>query len=613
MCFKTGFNPIEWDLSDIKPIPKKEKDPRDPLQNRCITLMCCVAKVYSKILNSRLQKYLSSNNLLVEEQNGFRASRSCIDHLFVLCTVLRNRKLSGQQTFLSFIDFKKAFESVDRNLLLYKLSQFGIIGNMYQAISSLYSNPRSRVILNDYETEYFNCPIGVKQGDCLSPTLFAIFINDLASEVKSSNIGLKLNDELFLNILMYADDIVLLAEKEEDLQALLFMVENWCKKWRLEVNLSKTNIMHVRPQRKFQSRFVFLFNNHPVDYCHSYKYLGANINEHLDYEQTAEAQAEAAGRALGSVITKMIKNGGFPYSVYSMLYDVCVTSIADYGGEVIGYNQYRAAEQLHLRAIRAFLGLPKNTTSCAVLSEFDWLLPKYRGQVRMIRQYHRMLKMENNRLTKQVFQWDKTLNDSNLVNSWGSELKSICYENDFNHIYDQAALFPLKLTIISLKEKFKNCQRSYLRAECESKPKLRTFNLFKSFDCVPAYISKPLSFLQRKFIGKLRTGSLALRIELGRFSRPRLPEHERVCLVCTSNDNSENLVNHEVEDEFHFIFSCNRYDAIRTQWISKLTLPENFYNFEKSEKFKFVLNEPDNVKLTAQFIIDAYQIRSKAI
>ena len=62
------------------------------------------------------------------------------------------------------------------------------------------------------------------------------------------------------------------------------------------------------------------------------------------YEQTAEAKAEAAGRALGSVITKMIKNGGFPYSVYSMLYDVCVTSIADYGGEVVGYNQYRAAE-----------------------------------------------------------------------------------------------------------------------------------------------------------------------------------------------------------------------------------------------------------------------------
>ena len=94
-----------------------------------------------------------------------------------MCTVLRNRKLLGKDTFLCFIDYKKAFDSVDRNLLLYKLSNIGVHGNMYKAISSLYSNPRSRVILNDYETEYFDCPIGVKQGDCLSPTLFAIFIN----------------------------------------------------------------------------------------------------------------------------------------------------------------------------------------------------------------------------------------------------------------------------------------------------------------------------------------------------------------------------------------------------------------------------------------------------
>ena len=168
LCFKSGFSPADWDYSDIIPIPKKDKDQRDPLQNRCITIMCCVAKVYSKILNTRIQKYLESNNILVEEQNGFRACRSCIDHLFVLCTVLRNRKLSGKETFLCYIDYKKAFDSVERNLLLYKLSQVGINGNMYQAISALYSNPKARVILNDYETEYFECPIGVKQGDCQS-------------------------------------------------------------------------------------------------------------------------------------------------------------------------------------------------------------------------------------------------------------------------------------------------------------------------------------------------------------------------------------------------------------------------------------------------------------
>ena len=69
-------------------------------------------------------------------------------------------------------------------MLLYKLAKMGINGRMYSAIASMYSNPRSRVILNDYETDYFDCPIGVKQGDNLSTTLIALFISDLASEIK---------------------------------------------------------------------------------------------------------------------------------------------------------------------------------------------------------------------------------------------------------------------------------------------------------------------------------------------------------------------------------------------------------------------------------------------
>ena len=98
----------------------------------------------------------------------------------------------GLHTFLTFIDFQKAFDSVDRDLLLFKLSKVGIFGRFYGAISAMYSNPRSRIILNDHETEYFECPIGVKQGDCISATLFATFINDLAKEIKQTGVGLNL-------------------------------------------------------------------------------------------------------------------------------------------------------------------------------------------------------------------------------------------------------------------------------------------------------------------------------------------------------------------------------------------------------------------------------------
>ena len=108
---------------------------------------------------------------------------------------------------------------------------------LYTAISSLYSNPKSRVILNDYETDYFDCPIGVKQGDCLSPTLFAIFINDLANEVKNCGVGVELNidsdenndETTLINILLYADDIELFASNEMDLQYLLNIVKYGAK------------------------------------------------------------------------------------------------------------------------------------------------------------------------------------------------------------------------------------------------------------------------------------------------------------------------------------------------------------------------------------------------
>ena len=132
--------------------------------------------------------------------------------------------------------------------------------------------------------------------------------------IKDSNIGVKIDlvgidgldvNYLILNILLYADDIVLITENEEDMQSLLFIVQNWCQKWRLEVNLEKTNILHVRTKRKNQSRFTFLFNCQPVPYCQSYKYLGCNINEFLDYSFTVGNSANSANRALGALITHL--------------------------------------------------------------------------------------------------------------------------------------------------------------------------------------------------------------------------------------------------------------------------------------------------------------------
>ena len=113
---------------------------------------------------------------------------------------------------------------------MYKIiAQFGITGKLYKAIQSIYSFSEACVKLNQHKTDWFSVSAGVKQGDNLSPTLFNMYLNDLAIGIKNLGLGIDVNG-YNLSILLYADDIVLLSRNENDLQVMLDFVNDWCKK-----------------------------------------------------------------------------------------------------------------------------------------------------------------------------------------------------------------------------------------------------------------------------------------------------------------------------------------------------------------------------------------------
>ena len=318
------------------------------------------------------------------------------------------------------------------------------------------------------------------------------------------------------------------------------------------------------------------------------------------------AQCEAAGRALSAIISKMIKNGGFPYWVYTTLVDSCVNSIVDYTSAVTGFNHDEEALKIQLRAARAYLGIPRNGTKCAILSEIDWLLPCNRSKIEMIRFYNRLLKMDDNKLTKKVFNWDKDLNDRKVVDSWYNEVKTILSECSYQHIYEIGSVFPLKSTLKSIKQSLKIRQNECLKLECGNMPKLRIFNLFKNFEQTASYITKPLSFVQRRALANLRVGTFKIRAETQRYVRPKIPYDSRVCVAC---DNTNN----EVENEEHYIFNCNLYSGLRSCLYKQINKPENFNDLNLGCKLKVLLENGDNVKHTANFILNSFDIRSKKI
>ena len=263
LIFDASLIPTIWRKAVICPILKDiNTDKRIPLNYRGVSLLSCIGKLYSAFLNKRLTKFLNDNDLLADEQNGFRAERSCEDHVFVLNSIVKNNK----NVFSAFVDLKKCFDFIDRDMLLYKLLLHKIDGKMYKSIRNLYDSSSSCIRINNKLTTWFDCTTGVKQGDNLSPTLVSIFTNDIIHEINELDIGIDLGGTK-VSILMYADDIVLVSDTEAKLQTMLDLLDDWCNRWRVIINMNKSKCVHFRRGRAQRTEFNFKVGELSLEVC----------------------------------------------------------------------------------------------------------------------------------------------------------------------------------------------------------------------------------------------------------------------------------------------------------------------------------------------------------
>ena len=399
MCLDEGKAPDEWSKSIITPIHKQGKDKNEPLSYRGISLMSTIAKLFTSILNNRIKLYLETNHLLADEQNGFRTGRSCQEHIFVLNSIIRNRNNENKATFACFIDMAKAFDSVNHILLWDTMIKFGIQGKIHNIIRNMYSNIQACVSLDGHHTEWFRIHGGVRQGDNLAPTLFAMFINSLAENIKEKQNGVKLGD-VNLPILLYADDIVIMSETEEGLQEQLDNINEWTRKNRMLINMDKTKVIHFRKSRKPLTTKKFKIGGNTVEKCDSYKYLGLEITEKLNQEKPIEALTKSASKALGNLISKYRNAKGLHFETYCKLYNSTIIPILHYSAEVWGYKEHPQINRIHERAIRMYLGVTKKTPIPSLYCESGWKNTKTHRKIEMITFWVKMYNMDEHRITK---------------------------------------------------------------------------------------------------------------------------------------------------------------------------------------------------------------------
>ena len=247
VCLNEEVIPDMWRLAVIHPIPKIPGKVIDPMKYRGIALQCCIFKVLSSVINQRVTEHLEQSNYLSDEQNGFRKNRSCLHHVFNLMTIIRKECLQkGSSVFTAFIDFRKAFDFVQRDLMFWTMEYAGITGQILNLTKQMYTDTSNTIRINGLLSETFNSTNGVLQGNNYSPTIFITFINGLIQELKESGEGIQINDTTRLNSLAYADDMVLLATSKAGLQKLLDITNQWCRRWRVTINVDKTKVVHFR-------------------------------------------------------------------------------------------------------------------------------------------------------------------------------------------------------------------------------------------------------------------------------------------------------------------------------------------------------------------------------
>ena len=245
---------MHWNDQPLTSVYKGKGAESDLDFYRAIQVQCALAKLYHKILLARLDRFATSERLRAAGQAGFVGGRNAADHLFVLRHLIDRARLApvapGRQPrprlFAAFIDLKKAYDSVPRDMLVRLLAAVGIDGDMLHTICGMYWGVCARPKQGPALGEPFASTCGVRQGDPLSPLLFGLFIDRIEAwldrDAPSEGVPLPGLGRP-LRVLLYADDMVLLSDSAVGLQTLLNALHAFCEASHLEVNVPKSEIV----------------------------------------------------------------------------------------------------------------------------------------------------------------------------------------------------------------------------------------------------------------------------------------------------------------------------------------------------------------------------------
>ena len=290
--FDEGVFPEKNKIAKV--IPSHKKGPTNDVNNyRPISLLSVFSKIMEKLMVTRLNTYLEVHEVLYPNQYGFRSGYSTSPSLISITETIKKTIENKKFGCGVFIDLKKAFDTVNHDILLQKLEHYGIREEALSWFESYLTNRKQYVHLNGINSKTNKITCGVPQGSVLGPLLFLLYINDLP------NISEKLKFYLFAddtNIYLESDKLHIL---EKTMNKELEKLHEWLCINRLSLNISKTNFVIFHPINKPKIPVTVLINKQAINEEQYVKYLGILIDSKLTFKFHIDELNKKISRAIG--------------------------------------------------------------------------------------------------------------------------------------------------------------------------------------------------------------------------------------------------------------------------------------------------------------------------
>ena len=310
-----GLFPMELKLANV--IPLYKSDDSFVFNNyRPVSLLCVLSKVFEKVMYNRLLEFLETYKILTNSQFGFRKSHSTYMALMTLMDRLITSLENDEHVIGIFLDFSKAFDTVDHAILLKKMSHYGIRGNALKWFESYLSNRKQYVTYNGISSVTKTVKCGVPQGSILGPLLFLIYINDLCSVCKHTF------------PILFADDTNLFSSGKEiktletNINNELSHISIWLKVNKLSLNIKKTHYMIFRKRKKDSLNVKLSIDGELINEVDKTKFLGVLIDNKLTWKQHIAYVSGKIARGIGMLIKarQYLNKQGLISLYYSFIY-----------------------------------------------------------------------------------------------------------------------------------------------------------------------------------------------------------------------------------------------------------------------------------------------------